>query len=256
MNRLHAHDRSSWLPLAVAALAALASLATCARVAGSAPFVVGGGYDYYSGPGGETTRSGLAIGAIELGPGGSLTLAGMRYDDSIVGEGNAFMLGAGFPFVPLTSMRVWGTRFIGDESYRAWRVKGGPMATLPSGATLGLYFQRWQDNVDFRSNAVIAEASVPVIQHFTARGSAAWASLPSDLDAAQGTVGLAWSPLRVLELSAEVGVARNGSIVTSTAPAERGPLSPILGSPPGRTTTSTESRTDGTALLGVRVLFP
>src|SRR2546427_5981506 len=103
-------------PVGRAALAACA----CVIVAGAtsahaAPFQVGGGFDYYSGPADQITRTGLAIASVGFGPVGSATVAGLRYDDNQTGKGSGFVGGLGLPILPLSTLQVWGYRYVGDD---------------------------------------------------------------------------------------------------------------------------------------------
>ena len=54
-----------------------------------------------------------------------------------------------------------------------------------------------------------------------ARGSASWATVAGGLASSQGAVGLTWSAMRVVALSADVGIAHNGSTTFGTVPSPR-----------------------------------
>jgi hypothetical protein len=182
-----------------------------------------------------------------------VSLTGLRYDDNLIGRGNGGIVGLGLPLAPAATFQIWGTRFIGDQDFRAWRLKGGPRLGLPVGVNAGLYYSHFEDNIGDRSDGAIAEVAAPLVAHFTGRASAAAATLPRDLKSFEGTVGLGWAPVHGLELSGDVGIAHNGSI--GAGPPSAGPLGlPLLGGPPGQSTTN--SRTDRTFLLGVRVTLP
>ena len=224
-----------------------------ASVAVAGPLQVGGGYDYYSGPNHQMTRSALALVSAELGRSGSASLAGIRYDDTIVGTGNAYLGGLGVRLAPMTNLRAWGTRYVGDESFRAWRLKGGPQLSLPGGRSLGLYYMHYSDNAEGKSDGVSGELNLPLFPGLSAQASAAQATTPGDQRSTQGSVGLSWTIVHGLELTGEMGIARGGA--ASEFVPSRGPLDLLLGGPPPSTTTTTTS-TESLALVGVRVTFP
>ena len=219
------------------------------------PVQAGGGGDYYSGPDHQITRSALAFVGAGLGPMGSASLAGLRYDDTNIGLGNAYVAGIALPVAPMTLLRVWGTRFIGDESFRAWRVKTGPQMTLPGGPALGLYYTHFADDATARSDGATAELSVPLLANVNGRATASHATAPGALRSTQGSVGLSWNPFHALELSGEVGLARGGALSSGLAPS-RGVLDQLLGGPPSSSSASKPPGTDPTALVGLRVTLP
>lgn len=204
-------------------------------------FVGGGGYDYYAGPDGQWTQSVMAVAGAEAG-GRSASLALMRYSDSMAGDGMGYVLGLGISLTPRSALRAWGTRFVGDETLRSWRVKAGPLVEFPGGGTAGLYFSHAEDNAGFRSNGGSAELTTPLGARFTGRAGAAYATASGGIPATQATVGLGFASTHGVELSAETGLARNASFVTS-------PGSGSLGG-------SETSRMEPVLLLGVRVLLP
>src|ERR1043166_5652152 len=201
---------------------ALVLLALAASASASPSLVGGGGFDYYQGPGGEFTRSALGIvGASAAG--GSATLAVMRYADNLTGDGMGYVGSVGAPVSPTTTLRGWASRFVGDDSLRAWRVKAGPLVQIPSGGTVGVYYTHAEDNLGGRSDGGSAELSLPFASRFTGRAAAAFATAPGGLHAGQGSDGLGFTPTHGLELTGEVGLARNGTLTTSPGPS-RGPL--------------------------------
>lgn len=227
------------------------------RVGYAMPISTGGGYDYYEGPS-QLTRSVLGIVATGTTEGNQFSLVGVRFDDSVVGEGNGVVAGVGLAMNATTKLRVWGSRFVGDETFRSWRVKTGPWFSLPRGGELGFYFAHYEDNADGRTDAGIAELGVPLVPQVTGRASAAYAHAPGDLGSQQGSLGVDWSPISRLTLSGELGIARNGALGTGATPASRRPLLPILGGGGGGSGASSEpkSSTDPTFQLGFRVTFP
>jgi len=224
--------------------------------ASTAPVSVGGGFEYYSGPGNQITRTAQGIVVMGAGPAGSLSLTALRFDDTNVGEGNALAASLGLPLAALATLRVTGMRFIGDESYRAWRVKAGPELGLPASSRLGLYYTHFEDQADFRSDGLVGEASMPLAGGLTGRANASYAWAPDQLSSKQAAIGLGWAPVRFLEIYGEGGVAVDGALATSPIPSREILPLPILGEPASGGPTRKESGTEGTATVGFRVMFP
>ena len=245
-------------------LGTMIALATCLAAAEAGaiplPLSIQAGAEYSQGANDQTTRSALALGTIGAG-GLSVTAGVLRFDDSQVGAGNGFVGGVGVPLFPMTNLRVQGVRFIGDDSFRAWRAKAGPVFSFPMGPTLGVSFVHHQDNQNGRSNGVVGELAIPLPGTLTAQASASHASLSNGLEASSGAIGLGWRPLPMLEISGEAGLARNGSPMTSSsAPPGRTLDLPVLGDAgsggtPGSTTRETQA-TEPTFLLGAQIRFP
>jgi len=243
-----ARSRGGILPAAAAFL-----VSTLSSVAVAGPLQVGGGCDYYSGPNHQITRSALVLVGAEFGPAAGASIAGIRYDDTIVGTGNACLASIGVRLAPMTHLRAWGTRYVGDESFRAWRLKGGPQLSLSGGQSLGLYYMHYSDNADGRSDGASAELNVPLSARLSAQASASHATAPGDQRSTQGSVGLSWNPVRRIELTGAMGFARGGA--ASGFVPSRGPLDQLLGGPRQQRPTPTPS-TEAVALVGVRVTFP
>ncbi len=220
---------------AVAALAgALVAPAHAQRLSAS------GGFDYYSGPGGQITRTLEASGLAEIG-GGSVSLTGSRFDDSVVGRGTGVGAGLAFPIAPIVQLSLAGARYVGDDTFRGWRLKGGPQFRLGSGQTLGLYAAHYDDNANSASSSVSLDLGVPVGAALSLRGSAGYAS-GLGVSGPQGTVGLTWRTARFLELSGDVGRLQSGLGVAGAFPAKH---ARNLAQP-----------AQGVAELGVRFVFP
>src|SRR5262245_52267919 len=182
---------------------AVALLLACASPALASPtWVGGGGYDYYQGPGGQFTRSALAIvGGSDGGGSASLTL--LRYFDNVTGDGFGYVGSLGASLAPTAALRIWASRFVGDDSLRAWRVKGGPLFELAQGGTLGVYYTHAEDNAGGRSDGGSADLSLPLPQpQWSARAGLAYAVAPG-VHAGQGTVGLGFTPVHGLELTSD-----------------------------------------------------
>jgi hypothetical protein len=244
------------LVLSMALISCVTSSAFLRAPASAAPVSVGGGFEYYSGPGNQITHTAQGTVAMGAGPVGSLALTAVRFDDSNVGEGNAVAASLGMPLAALATLRVTGMRFIGDEAYRAWRIKGGPEFGLPASARLGLFYTHFEDEADFRSDAVVGEASMPIAGGLTGRANASYAWAPNDLSSQQAAIGLGWSAVRFLEIYGEGGIAVNGALASSPIPSGSLLPLPILGEPDASGPPHKESKTEGTATVGFRLMFP
>lgn len=249
-------DRAGRMPYAVPMAAGLlaCALVACAPQVRAASVAGAAGYEYYGGPGGQITRGALLAGVVGLG-GAEVLVAGVRYDDNLVGKGVNATVGLGVPASPAVKLRAQGSRFIGDESYQAWRIKAGPELDLPRGQSVQLWYVHYQDRQDVTSDGAILEAALPLSDRLTGKLNASYATAPQDLRVLQGAVGLGWTVVPHLELSGEIGLAQNGSAVYGEP--FRGPGLPLLGG--GRSSETgpqqTVNQTGSTALLGVRVMF-
>src|SRR5439155_24569942 len=126
-----------------------------AAPATGATWSAGGGADYSSGPGDQTTRSVTALACLNAAT--RLTLGAMRYDDTLVGTGNAGIAVAEVPLARLARVQIAASRFIGQGPYRAWRFKAGPGITLPSGSNLGVYYVHFEEQDGLRSDGATGE---------------------------------------------------------------------------------------------------
>jgi hypothetical protein len=242
----------------------LGALLADTSVAGPIPGLgVGAGSDWYAGPGGETVASVLGF-ASAGNQRVSLALGGLRYDDNLFGAGNGALAVIGTPLGASTVLRVTGARFIGDGSFRSWRVKAGPDLRLGADRTLGLYVLHAEDNLGASTSGGGAELGVPWSREFTARFAGGAAGLTGGSSSMQGTVGFTWVPRARVEIAVDGGVARNGAFA-SVPIANQGARSGPLGLPrlvgsnrsalPDAQASST-SRTEGVMSLGLRAYFP
>ena len=255
-HRVEIHIAGSRVLAWIAASICLGAAGPSPRAACAAPLTVGGGFDYYSGPSDQITRSALAIASLGFGSSGSASIAGLRYDDSSVGEGSGVAVAVGLPLAPASALRLWGSEYAGSD-FRAWRVKAGPQASLPRAASLGVYYTHYQDNADSRNDGVVGELGTPLVSRLTGRASASYATDPGGLPSTQGSIGLGWSPIHSLELSGEVGIARNGGLGGAPLPAHRAVDLPLIGGGPGQGSKGTAETSYGpTILVGVRAVFP
>jgi len=223
------------------------------------PAAVVGGYDHFAGPLGQTTDG--AVAAVVMGLGrGDVTIAGVGFDDSFIGRGVSMTGAAGISAWPAVTMRIAGTRYLAEGSFRAWRAKAGPQIALPGGRSLTLSYTHYRDVTGVRSDGAVAEAATPLTTSVLGRASASVASAPLGPAALQGSLGVAWNMVSHLELSCEAGLARNAAGAAGQPFPARGPLDglPLVGggsSPPSSSPEITR-HVDGTLLVGVRVTVP
>lgn len=249
----------------------LASLLTAAVVAASSPAAFAMpdaaglvGADYSSAEG-QITKGVVGAGILGFSNGGFLTAAGTRYEDNVIGDGVSVTAGAGAPLRGALVARVFGTRWIGADEFRAWRLKAGPFVQWSGGAWVGLSFVRHTQADGASATGGVAEASVPLAPRWRALVTGTAASLGSGRESESGSAGVAWQAASRLEVQAEAGVARNGSLGTSTGSTTGGGGGllgglPLLGRGQERAAANQggeqAEQVSGTFTVGIRVLFP
>ncbi len=222
------------------------------------PLQAGAGYDYYSGPNDQTTKSVQALIVADLGTLG-LSIVGSRFDDNLIGTGTSVTAGLGVGILPMVTFRVYGSRYLAEQDYRAWRIKTGPEIHLPAGQSVGIYYSHYTDQSDATSDAVIGELALPVVEQLTGRAAAAYGTSSGSPASGQGSLGLTWSPFHGVGLMGDVGIAKSGSTAAQPFPSHKRRLNlPLIGGKPdpGGTTVQSSSKVTATAELGVRILFP
>ena len=238
---------SRWAPAAVIAVLA-------ATTANAGPIAAGGGYSYFSGPDGQHTRNAMAIVAAALGP-SRCSLTGVRYDDATVGKGTGVVAALAVPLAASTHLRMWGSRYIGDDTFRAWRVKAGPEAKLPAGGTIGVFLMHGEDNASDRTNTAMAELGIPLRPGLAGRATASYAMAAGNANSATGSIGFGWTLLEKLEVSGDVGLADNGALGAAPVPGPHHLLALVGGG--GAPSSSMPATSFGaTVELGVKLLFP
>lgn len=217
----------------------------------------------YSSVEGQVTKGVVGAGVLAFQNGGFVSAAGTRYDDNLIGDGFSATAGVGAPIRSGILARVFGTRWIGENEFRAWQVKAGPFFQWSGGTYVGLSFVRHEQDGGARATGGTVEASVPVAARWRAIASGSAASLSDGRESASGSAGVAWQAATRLELQAEGGIARNGALgTTSSSTGGGGGLLgglPILGGGQGRSAepgTIEEQKVSGTINVGLRVLFP
>jgi hypothetical protein len=159
--------------------------------------------------------------------------------------------------VPLASAQLQASRYLGDESFRAWRVKAGPQLELPGGARVLVAWSRYHDDSGAQADGAVLESSAPVTSSLIARLNGAVAENPDGRRASEAAAGLSWTAAPHVQLLGDVGFARNGGTSLSQ-PVPRSTLGNLLGIGPGAASEPPSSRdeTSATGRVGVRLLFP
>jgi hypothetical protein len=242
-------------PAAAARIAgvALTLLAGAAPASRALPLGVGARFDYAQEPAHEISRG--AVGYVFANAGlVDVVAGGLRYDDSLIGEGNGALASVGLPMGAALKWRFTGTRFVGDDAFRGWRLRAGPEFSL-AGRTLGLYLSHDDNNTFGTSNTGGGELTVPIAAGLAGRANAAWTSLGDAGHAARGALGADWSVRPNVALLGEVGLAQSGAAGLTPAPTRPGLLDPLLGgNDPNRP--SLPKNAEATYQIGVRVSLP
>ena len=209
--------------------------------------------DDYDGPQGQWTRAALGLAGIAFGRGDVLG-GGMRFDDAVVGGGYGVVAGGGVRLGGPTTLRFLVTRFLGDDGYRAWRVKAGPQWGLPRGS-LAIYLVHDANNADTATESGSGELSVPVTSRLEGRLTGSYGRT-AEVEGFAASAGAGWTAIPHLELGGDVGLARNPPSV-SPGPSGGGPLDGMPGAGRKAHEDPTSSNQIGaTAELFVRVSFP
>src|SRR5262245_40517659 len=103
-------------------MALVIGIIVLAAPAYAAPISAFGGFDHSSGAFDQRTDAWIA-GAGLSAAAADVAIAGVRYDDTLIGRGTSLTGAAGFSVAPTTQLRFAATRFIGDQSFRAWRAR-------------------------------------------------------------------------------------------------------------------------------------
>jgi hypothetical protein len=234
----------------------LLGLATAPAAAPGASVSGIAGYDTYSGPGGETTRSLIGGVTAERDPLSGLALL-TRFDDSVQGKGVGLTGGLGVAAGARVALHAFATRYIGDTTYRAWRWKVGPIFALPGSRTLGLYFLHYSDDSSATSSAFTAEFAASLRENLTGRASGSYGSWDGQ-GQGQASLGLTWDAVKHLELAADVGLAQSGAGALGAFPSRKPKGGPSRGPGGGGAVPAASSGNpvSGTAELAARVTFP
>ena len=233
-----------------------ALLSGCPRPA-SAAATAGAGYDYQGGPHGLTWRAPLAFGTV-AGEEGDATLAVYRYHSSDTGWGWSGLANLGLSFGSDAGGRVVGTRAVGDQDYRAWRVQGGPTVRLRGGRSLFAYVAHFEDNQEAKLTQVGAEAGIPLSPVVSGLAGGALGKWQGDVSSAQGVLGITYSGWKSLHVFGQVMFGKNIASASSlTGGAANGPFTTrgrghSMSSAEGASTSST----DAAGFLGIRIFVP
>lgn len=191
------------------AVLALLAMPGGAVRADDSPVAATAGFEYYTGPDHQLTRT--VAGEVEAHLlGGSASLSLGRFDDEGAGVGLKVGGGLGLPLAPRTQLKLGVERSLADSSYKAWEFKAGPAFKLLRGQTLTLTYVHFQDNEDATSNGASAELEVPLIaDHLSASVSVSYARV-EQLGGVEGVAGLSVAPVDHLEIEGTVGYTQTG----------------------------------------------
>ena len=213
------------------------------------------GFDYASGPDGQTTWRPMGEFESDL-HNWAIVLGASHFDDNQSGNAWGITGTIKAPVAHDVRLVAAGTGFAGDSTNGAWRGKLGPEFTLAPERTLGIFGAHYDDHAGNTANAIEGEYDTPLKPHLS--GSAALALQRSgDLTGVDGTVSLAWNVTDMFELCGDGGVSYNGTGLTGLLPSHsvinieqnrrgRGPTKKTTAATPGGS---------ATAQLGIRVHF-
>jgi hypothetical protein len=245
--------------LAVFAATTLA-LALGAARSDAAAIAATTGVDRFEGSDGQWTRAIVGVAALPIGRGD--VLAGVMGFETQAGKGGAWIVGGGLPLAGAAQLRAVATFVGGPDDRRARRIQAGPRIVAAGGRSLALSYTRDEEPGAARIDGALAEGSIPLVPKLAVRAALGYAVAESGDRGARGAMGLAWSPWRHLEVTAELGMARSAIAAAGQplpAVARRSPtdrLFPIPG--PGAEDTEADDQPPHTftSLLGVRFPFP
>lgn len=173
-----------------------------------AALTAGVGADYFSGPDGQVVRDVLGYAGTST-PRTDLTLAVARYDNSHIGPGTSVSAIGTFLVEPTVLLQLSGTRSVGSQDYRAWRLSMGPILGIGQGRWLALTLSRSQDNFGTGATGLTSELSVPLSPKVGGSVRGALASVEEGGTSFLGTAGATWSPARRVQLFGELSVGRD-----------------------------------------------
>ena len=240
------------------ALLLSALLSGSARPA-SAAVTAGAGYDYQGGPHGLTWSAPLAFGTV-AGEEGDATLAVYRYHSSDTGWGWSGLANLGLSFGSDVGGRVVGTRALGDQDYRAWRVQCGPTVRFREGRSLFAYVAHFEDNQEAKLTQVGAEAGIPLSPVISGLAGGAFGMWQGDVSSAQGVLGLTYGGWKWLHVFGQVMFGKNiASASTLTSGGAAGPFTTRGGGHSmagGSGDSASTGSTDAAGFVGIRVFVP
>lgn len=225
------------------------SLLAAAGLAAGEPIETVAGFDAGTGPAGRAVRGVFAGAGMALSPRVAASLVLARADDSVAGTTNALATGLGVAVVPAVRLRVRLARTLpGGTAPGFLRLQAGPEFGRLDAARLATFYVIEATDAGERSHGARVEALAPLDSRFTARGHAAWATVPRAPAALEAALGLGFAPVRQIELVGELGLARGVTL-------SQGPLDRLLGDPPPESA-GTETNASRIASVGVRVTLP
>ena len=243
-----AHESRSNHPRHAAAWLLALAPSMLAAAAHAAPLSATAGYDYSQGAT-SLTRGVLAAVGVDVAN-ASFAAGGVRWNDELTGNGSSAILTGAVKVHPFVALSSQFTRFMGDDGYRAWRLKLGPQLVLAGSRTLFGYQRDQQDGGAVTQSGVV-ESEFPLALRWKGRANGSYATTDQGLHGMQGSVGLGFSPISWFEIAGEVGAAQQAALTY-------GPRShSLLNLLPGKNgSTTTENVFSPTALVSVRFSAP
>ena len=173
-----------------------------------AALTAGVGADYFAGPDGQIVRDVLGYAGSST-PGTDLTFAVARYDNSNLGPGTSVSAVGTFLVKPTVLLQLSGTRSVGSQDFRAWRLSAGPIFGIGQGRWLALTLSRSQDTFGTGATGLSSELSVPLSPKVAGSVRASLASVEAGGTSFLGTAGALWSPARRVQFFGELSVGRD-----------------------------------------------
>lgn len=244
-------------PNALAAMLLTALLAGRVAPAAASEFSGGAGYDYQTGPGGETWSAPLGF-AVIAGSRGDATVSLSRFQSSDVGRGWGGLVNAGVLIGSRVGARATAIRSVGDGDYRAWRAQAGPFLQIDDTHSVEAYVSRFDDSQGARLDQVGAEISFPLSDRVLGLAGAAFGDRQDGAASSQATAGVTWNAWKHLQLIGQATLGKNIA-ATSAAAGSAGSGGPLGSGPRGHAAqsgASAGSPLQGMALVGIRVVVP
>ena len=216
-----------------------------------AALTAGVGADYFSGPDGQIVRD--VLGYVGTSAKRSdLTFAVARYDNSHIGPGTSVSAVGTFLVEPTTFVQLSGTRSVGSQGFRAWRLSAGPIFGIGQGRWLALTLSRSQDTFGTGAMGVTSEMGIPLSPRVAGSVRASMASVEEGGTSFLGTAGATWSPASRMQLFGELSVGRDVIALPQGGGVPAGGASSGIGATTPQGSTGPEIVSGPSFLAGVR----
>jgi hypothetical protein len=169
-------------------------------------------YGFAAGAHDQRTHAIAGIAAMPMGAGSAFGVV-TRWDDTVFGDGFGFGGGAAWPLGYRVIARGSALRNEARSGADTWRLRAGPQLLFENGAALGLAYTHEDGTFAVPADGVSADFSIPFLSVLTGRGSASYAGAGS-ITSLGGALGLGWRAQPRMELTVDVGVAKNAAGVT------------------------------------------